>query len=390
MTKQRKMKGKSSARLECWLSEPLAAEVGRAIDRLRRFSGVSHVAVMPDVHLAQDICIGTVVATESRILPQAVGADIGCGMAAIRFDYQVTAPIEPSLGRATIGSIRAKVPIVRHRSLQNAPGIPDELVDRVLSCGLSDSTLSAFARRNGHIELGTLGRGNHFIELQADEENTLWLMLHSGSRCMGQAITQFHLSRAKCGTSGLRYFDADTPEGQAYLQDVAWARAYARRNRDAMMNRIIEVLVAILGANAIPDSALTCDHNHVQRETHFGRKYWVHRKGAISARENEIGIVPGSMGTTSFHVLGRGHAPSLCSSSHGAGRILCRTEARRKITSAALVQQMAEVYFDESIAKSLIEEAPSAYKDINDVMRAQKPLTRILRRLRPILIYKGI
>jgi tRNA-splicing ligase RtcB len=250
--------------------------------------------------------------------------------------------------------------------------------------------LQAKARREGCIEFGTLGRGNHFLEFQADEDGQLWLLVHSGSRAMGKAVTNWHARRATKTAGGLQHLDADDPVGQAYLADVAWARRYADLSRRRMIDAAADLLDRLLGVKMDPDSLITCDHDHVQREEHEGQVLWVHRKGANSASEGEPGIIPGSMGTSSFHVTGRGCAAALRSSSHGAGRRMARHEARRRVSAKQLLRDLDGVSFDKRFVERLREEAPSAYKDIEAVLRAQSELVRIGRRLRPVLVYKGV
>jgi tRNA-splicing ligase RtcB len=215
-------------------------------------------------------------------------------------------------------------------------------------------------------------------------------MVHSGLRAMGQAITAHHLRLAERANTGLLFLDADSPGGQAYLRDAGWACRYAEASRRAMMDGVAVLLAELFGVTADAESVIHCNHNHVRREMHYGAECWVHRKGAVSAREGEPGIIPGSMGTASFHVTGRGHADALCSSSHGAGRRLSRSEARQAIGADDLERQLRDVWFDHRLADRLRDEAPAAYKDIHAVMRAQRDLTRIVRRLRPLLNYKGV
>lgn len=267
--------------------------------------------------------------------------------------------------------------------------MPPVLPEPVASLGLSTERLVKSRRRDGLVQLGTLGRGNHFLELQSDDEGALWLMIHSGSRSMGQAVAGHHLKRCAIEPEGLRYLEADSEAGRAYLNDVAWARAYARANRLEMVEAVAALMAELFGVEMDEGSAIHCDHNHVRRERHGGAELWVHRKGAVSASEGEPGIIPGSMGSVSFHTEGRGCAAALRSSAHGAGRAMSRTEARERVTTRALRRQMKGVWFDEERAGRLRDEAPSSYKDIGAVMRAQKELTRVVRRVRPLLAYKG-
>lgn len=355
----------------------MPADVRQAVKRLAQAGDVRRIAVMPDVHLSHDVCTGLVVATGSRIYPQAVGNDIGCGMAAIRFDASADVLDERNAAALLDGLARA-VPAMR----QPAPL-------EVLLGPLSDPALERIRARDGRVQLGTLGRGNHFVEFQEDDDGRLWLMLHSGSRAIGQAVTERHLARAERDASGLSWFDADSAAGAAYLRDMEWALAYAERSRATMIERIGELVRDRLGVALDEMSRITCNHNHVRREVHFGEPLWVHRKGTLSARDGEASVIPGSMGTLSFHVAGRGDEESMCSSSHGAGRRLSRTDARSAIRARDLERQMKAVWFDHRLANALREEAPAAYKDIRAVMRAQRNLTRIVRTLRPRLVYKG-
>jgi tRNA-splicing ligase RtcB len=368
-----------------WTDGPLPRDVRAAIERLARSDDVRRVAVMPDVHLSADVCVGTVVATSGSLYPNAVGGDIGCGVAAVAFDCAAAELDDERRAAAILAGLYREIPLVRHRR-DRAPGLPAELVARPLSAG----PLEALKHGEGALQLGTLGRGNHFVELQSDEAGRLWLMLHSGSRGIGQAIRDHHLAKGRESAVGLRLLDAASEEGVAYLGDLAWALDYAEASRRAMTLRASEIVSRVLGAAPVAGSELSCNHNHVRRELHAGEWLWVHRKGAISARSGEAGIVPGSMGTASYHVEGRGCAEALASSAHGAGRRLSRTDARRALSARDVTRELDGVWFDRRIAAGLREEAPSAYKDVHSVIRAQAELVRIVRRLRPALSFKGV
>jgi tRNA-splicing ligase RtcB len=372
-----------AAVLHQWTAAPPPHDVKAALERLRHADDVAHIAVMPDVHLAEEVCVGCVVATRTTLIPAAVGGDIGCGMAAIGLDADAEIiKSDPHAAAAVLTGLASAVPAV---SFPERRPLPDDLADRPLS----DPTLEAHKRRIAGMQLGTLGRGNHFLELQADDEDRLWLMVHSGSRGLGQAIRDHHDARAERLGGGLRGLLADSPEGAAYLADMQWALDYAARNRELLRERAAEVLWTCLKVQVIATTAFACHHNFVRHETHAGAPLWVHRKGAISAQEGESGVIPGSMGAPSYHVRGRGCAAALCSSSHGAGRQMSRMEARKKISREALLAQMHGVWFDHRAAEALRDEAPGAYKDIGAVMRAQRPLTRVVRTLRPLLCFKG-
>lgn len=371
-----------TAPIATWLAAPLSKDVAAALRRLADVDDVARIAVMPDVHLAEDVCIGTVVATRSILCPAAVGGDIGCGVAALRFAADATMLDDARTAAAVLDDLRRAVPALRH-PMRDAPPLPATLGP------LSHPRLDAAARDLARVELGTLGRGNHFLELQADDAGALWLMVHSGSRAMGQAIRDHHLREATARGGGLRGIDADSVAGAAYLADLAWALAFADLNRRAIADRVAGILARRLGIAAEPDTWCSCHHNHVRREVHDDEPLWVHRKGAIPAARDEPGLIPGSMGTASYHVAGRGHAAALASSSHGAGRRFSRSEARRRISARAVAAQLGAVWFDHRMADALRDEAPAAYKDLDAVMRAQSELTRIVRRVRPRLSYKG-
>jgi tRNA-splicing ligase RtcB (3'-phosphate/5'-hydroxy nucleic acid ligase) len=375
------------AQLHKWLAEPMPAEVQSSLERLARAEDAEHIAVLPDVHLADDVCVGVAIATNRLLYPAAVGGDIGCGMAAIRFDAQADLLASEQAAAVLLAGLIRAVPSLKHRA-QTAPA---ELPACLRDGPLSHPQLEKLKSREGRLQLGTLGRGNHFLEFQADEQERLWLMVHSGSRSMGQAITAHHVAAGggRRGQHDLVALDAESIQGQAYLGDVAWAIQYAQENRLAIVAAMSRLMQSLFGVTSNAESLIQCHHNHVRREAHFGKTWWVHRKGALSANVDEPGLIPGSMGTASYHVVGRGHPPALCSSSHGAGRSMSRRDAFKRITRRQFERELKGVWFDHRRIDALRDEAPSAYKDIAAVLRAQRDLTRIERRLRPILSYKG-
>jgi tRNA-splicing ligase RtcB (3'-phosphate/5'-hydroxy nucleic acid ligase) len=375
----------SAASMQQWLAGPLPQDVALSLDRLSRTDDVRYVAVMPDVHLSHDVCTGTALATSRLIYPHAVGSDIGCGMAALCFRCDASLLADERSAARLLAGLYKTVPAIRHARRTLREKLPDHLSEKPLS----SSTLEKLKTRDGRVEFATLGRGNHFLEFQADDEDQLWIMIHSGSRALGQAIHRHHLEEARPANTGLPFLEASSEPGAAYLADVEWACQYADANRAAMAEAVALLMEELFGIDADWESLIRCNHNHVRRETHGTELLWTHRKGAISAREGEPGIIPGSMGTASFHVTGRGCAAALCSSSHGAGRLLSRSEALRSISGRELERQMRHIWFDHRLVAKLRDEAPSAYKDIHAVMRAQCDLTRIVRKLRPILSYKG-
>jgi tRNA-splicing ligase RtcB len=338
---------------------------------------------MPDVHLAGDVCIGTVVATERLIYPSAVGNDIGCGMLSIALNADASILDNERNAGLIFAALYDSVPSNKHRS-------PHELPSNLSAFPLSDRRLQKLATRDGRVQLGTLGRGNHFLEFQSDAGGQLWLTIHSGSRAVGQTIADHHLRGATTTVTGLKFVDTRRDSGQLYLADVAWARSYAAENRLAMLAAVADLLHELFKITTDDASLIHCDHNHVRQELHAGRLLYIHRKGAQSAAVDEPGIIPGSMGAATFHTLGRGCTDSLTSCSHGAGRALTRTDARRTVTSKDFARQVGRLWYDHRIAAKLRDEAPFAYKDIRKVMKAQGELTRIVRELRPLLSYKGV
>jgi len=365
-----------------WIAEPLPTDVRRSVEQLRQSDDVHHMAVMPDVHLSKDVCVGIALATTELIYPAAVGSDIGCGMAAVAVESDSNLLSDENNAARLLSALYQHVPSNKHPT-------PRELPTELIEHSLSDVGLNRLAQRDGRVQRGTLGRGNHFLEFQADEQDHLWIMVHSGSRAMGQAITEHHLSFCE-RRSRLASLDSRTDVGQAYLADVSWARNYAAENRLEILRSAESILRTEFSVGSNWSSLIHSDHDHVQRETHFGMEYWVHRKGAQPAEAGTAGIIPGSMGTASVHVIGRGCAESLRSCSHGAGRRLSRDAARHRIGVGQFEHQLRGVWFDHRRSHQLREEAPEAYKDIDDVLRAQRELIKIIRKLRPLLSYKGV
>jgi tRNA-splicing ligase RtcB len=379
------MNEQSVAPMQSWLVAPLDDEVSKAIRRLQRAPDVQHVAVMPDVHLAEDVCVGVAVATTELIYPQAVGGDIGCGMLAIPFDVEAASISEPRTAGRILAGLGNSIPARRRNRRRTIP-MPGDLSRPVLS----DLKLEALWNTTGVLEFATIGSGNHFVELQADASERLWLMVHSGSRGLGPAIRDHHLARGDSVGGGLKCLRSGEDSGTAYLRDAALARRFADENRRQIALLVEEALLGIVSSGHLQwAEAVTTDHNHVERETHGLLRLWVHRKGAMPAWPRQAGVLPGSMGSLSYHVVGRGCAGALCSSAHGAGRILSRTEARRTITSRELQRQMGQVWYDFRQSDRLRDEAPGAYKDIRAVARAQRDLVKVVRVLRPVLNYKG-
>ncbi len=366
-----------------FLAEPLSSDVRIQIQRWSNADDVRRLAVMPDVHPAGLFCVGMVIGTQELIYPIAVGGDIGCGIAACRFTSEGSEITQRHL-LAIVEAISRSIPIGRHRRADH-PALPADLAQRPLS----DAVLEKFKFHDGELQLGTLGTGNHFLELQIDQDQRLWAMVHTGSRGIGQAIFQFHFRHCVPAQFRLSALVAEAPEGVAYLADMQWARDYAAANRRSIMQVLSEILTDTLNVQAEPQTYMDCDHNHLAREQIGGEHLWVHRKGANAAALDQPGLIPGSMGTESFHTAGRGNAESLNSSSHGAGRTMTRSAANRQISPVQLQRAMKGIVFARQDSRGLCAEAPAAYKNIRKVMRAQRDLVRIIRCLQPVLNYKG-
>lgn len=372
--------------MKMWVAQPPEPAVRQTLERLARAPDVVHIAVMPDVHLAAGVSNGVVVATQRLIYPAAVGGDIGCGFATVAFDGAAAALTRRAAAEAVLRALPQTVPVMRHKRRDGLPDLAGDLEAERLSA----PELVAAALREGRSELGTLGRGNHFLEFQEDDEGRLWLMVHSGSRAMGQHIAGFHGRCAIPAGGGLAWLEAESEMGRAYLRDAAWTRAYAAESRRRMIAAGAGVVSDILGVEPDWATLLNTDHNHVQVEQHRCRTLLIHRKGANIAQDGVLNVIPGSMATHTYHVQGRGDPAALKSSSHGAGRRLSRGAARAKIRRKDLARQLANVWVDSQAAHRLVDEAPAAYKDIDEVMRAQRDLVRIVRRVRPVVCYKGL
>lgn len=361
-----------------------------------------HIAAMPDVHAGIGATVGSVIPTKSAIIPAAVGVDIGCGMSAVR--TSLTASDLPDNLRRLRSAIEKAVPVGfdMHKSdvapastIKSMSGGFVKIVDRHPSVenrkGKRRKPYQTWVR-----QLGTLGGGNHFIELCFDESDDVWIMLHSGSRGVGNIIGRYFIEIAKKDMADqlgslpdrdLAYFSEGTQHFDDYIDAVDWAQNYALVNRREMMRLVVEALRRVLPTFELNKSAIDCHHNYVSREQHFGADVFVTRKGAISARSGELGIIPGSMGARSFIVRGLGNPESLQSCAHGAGRRMSRTAARRKFSVEDLLEQTEGVECRKD--KSVIDEIPAAYKDIDTVMKNQSDLVEVVHRLRQFVCVKG-
>ena len=362
-----------------------------------------HIAAMPDVHLGIGATVGSVIPTLKAIIPAAVGVDIGCGMMACKTTL-VAADLPDHLGPLRAAIERAvphgMTPRKRGRdtgSWENPPSMVDQawatLTDEFAAlCELHPR----FLNTNNHKHLGTLGTGNHFIEVCLDESNRVWVMLHSGSRGMGNAIGSYFIELARKDAEknqiqlpdrDLAYFREGAAHFDDYVDAVGWAQDYASANRAEMMELVLEALRRHLPSFEVTNEAVNCHHNYVERERHYGEDVWLTRKGAIRARKGELGIIPGSMGTRSYIVRGKGSAESFQSCAHGAGRRMSRNEANRRFTTEDLENQTQGVVCRKD--KGVLDEIPGAYKDIDEVMANQSDLVEVVHTLKQVLCVKG-
>ncbi|MBF0102100.1 MAG: RtcB family protein [Desulfobacterales bacterium] len=365
-----------------------------------------HVALMPDCHVGYGMPIGGVGALKRAISPNMVGVDIGCGMGAI----ETTIPVS-DLAKETIRKILTQVKSVIPRGEGNAHKKDQDwnefdrysdTQDNNFYKGWWNKDVWKLAKRN----LGTLGGGNHFIEIQASEEGFVWIMLHSGSRNLGYKIAEFYNKVAiqlnekmkiSLPSKDLAYLPIDSDEGQAYLKDMQFAMAYARENRARMMQAFKESIIEEFDCKFLRE--INIHHNFASLETHFGLDVWVHRKGATSAQKDEFGIIPGSMGTPSYITVGLGNPESFCSCSHGAGRVMGRMQASRQLTLEECDAVMKGIVYDrwpkgngwkkKSKGEYDFGEAPQAYKNIDNVIQSQLDLITPLIKLRPLGVVKG-
>jgi len=363
------------------------------------------VAAMPDVHVGKGATIGSVVPTLGAVIPAAVGVDIGCGMMAVRTSLHARELPDNLLGVRS--AIEAAVPHGRSNRARGSRdkgawgSVPSDVLTAWLPLATQFDVLKEKHRvlknTNNLHHLGTLGTGNHFIEMCLDEHDSVWLMLHSGSRGVGNRIGTHFIETAKKDMARWHINLPDTdlaylPEGSEhfdqYVEAVEWAQNFARANREVMMGRVIAAVKTALGRDFESNmEAVNCHHNYISRENHYGKNVLVTRKGAVRAREGEMGIIPGSMGAKSFIVRGLGNEESFCSCSHGAGRVMSRTQAKKIVSLEEHKRATADVECRKD--ESVIDETPSAYKTIEDVMAAQKDLVEVVYTLKQVVCVKG-
>jgi len=368
-------------------AERIDAESFKMLKRLARSEKLAGwIAVMPDVHSAGVVSVGTVFAAPDHVFPTAIGEDMGCGMRCARYDLDASSFGRDQLEKILV-SLAARVPTGRqvHRA-------PQHLVAELAQAELSTKTLAHDREWLGVRHIGTLGGGNHFLELERDTLGRLWATVHSGSRGVGAAIARHHgRAFAAAGKGELPALELGSSAADGFLNDLNWALDFAGANRACMLQKVDAVLSEFTGSRVEPVESFDVPHNLIRREEHGGRQLMIHRKGAMPAPAGGRGIIPGSMATASYIVEGLGNALSFASSSHGAGRCLTRTEAHARISPAQLRRQMDGIVYPrgQRFESALVEEAPDAYKPIKEVLQQQTDLVKPLLRLEPILVLKG-
>ncbi|MBO1768939.1 RtcB family protein [Agrococcus sp. TF02-05] len=353
-----------------------------------------HLALMPDAHLGKGATVGSVIPTRGAIMPAAVGVDIGCGMIAVLTSHTADAlPADRSIVRQ---AIERAVPLsAGHYNKRLTPSAADRVAELEALAQRAGFDPAEYAK-NWRLQLGSLGSGNHFIEISLDEQDRIWLFLHSGSRGVGNKIAQRHIAAAQAFVKeqridvpdrDLAYLEEGTREFDRYIAELEWAQRFALLNREEMMDRVIAAFEAWIGAEAGERERINCHHNYSVREHHAGADVWLSRKGAIDAAEGVAGLIPGSMGTRSYVVEGLGNPTALDSAPHGAGREYSRSKARRTFTRAQLEEAMRGIEWRRTDA--FLDEIPQAYKDIDTVMADASDLVRVRHTLRQIVNVKG-
>ncbi|MCS7013996.1 MAG: RtcB family protein [Chloroherpetonaceae bacterium] len=375
-----------------WVNHALDSDEQKMLKNMASLPCVfRHIALMPDAHLGKGAMVGSVIATKDAVIPAAVGVDIGCGMIAVQTPFKA-GQLDGKLRHIRLEIERAiPVGFDQHKSIldEAARWSGWKSFDR-LHPKVQD------LRKKAALQLGTLGGGNHFIEVCLDTDENVWLMLHSGSRNIGNELATRHIETAKhlhrlseLPDKDLAYFVAGTPEFESYWHDLQWAQAYAMKNRELMMKTLTHILAKVLndGEPFEPTLSVNCHHNYAAVETHYGEEVIVTRKGAVRARKDDYGIIPGSMGAKSYIVRGKGVAESYMSCSHGAGRRLSRNQAKKHFTVADLARETAGVECRKDAG--VLDEIPSAYKNIDEVMAAQSDLVEVVAELKQVVCVKG-
>jgi len=394
----KRMSDKGSVPVKIW-TEDIDPKAMEQLENVAQMPFVHHhVAAMPDVHVGIGATVGSVIATREAIIPAAVGVDIGCGMVALKTSLGAS-DLPDSLAPVR-SAIEKRVPVgfAKHHARNIRTAGVARLYPRYERL-LEDRPELAKMQRDRDTwqrQMGTLGGGNHFIEVCLDEQQRVWVMLHSGSRGIGNQIGRYYIARAReemlaldaqLPDRDLAYFREGTQSFDEYVDAVGWAQDFAAENRVQMLELVLDALRDHLPPFELVESAVNCHHNYVARETHFGAEVYVTRKGAIRAGAGELGIIPGSMGAKSFIVRGKGNAESFDSCAHGAGRRMSRTEAKKQFTSEDLSAQTEGVECRKD--KGVIDEIPAAYKVIDDVMANQTDLVDVVAVLKQVVCVKG-
>lgn len=379
-------------KLLSWASDVEQGTLDQAARASRMPFVEGHVALMPDAHVGIGATVGSVIPTKGAIMPAAVGVDVGCGMVAS--ETSLTADDLPDSLDALMPLVATRIPAGVGKG-HTEPVAPGEYAE--LDHARRATELSGKQETTAAVQFGTLGSGNHFVEVCLDERDRVWTVLHSGSRGIGNQLASKHIQGAKklmdryfitLEDPDLAYFVQGTPEFEAYVGDMLWAQRYAMGSRAVMASRVLASLFEVVGHGTCVRT-INCHHNFTQRERHHGKDLWVTRKGAIKADPSDLGIIPGSMGTRSYVVRGKGSAASYTSCSHGAGRRLSRGAARRTLTVESLQEAMAGKAWNADHARQLLDEHPLSYKDIDQVMADQDDLVEIQHTLRQVFNYKG-
>ena len=378
-------------KLISWASDVDPGTIRQAEKTARLPIVEGHVALMPDAHVGIGATVGSVIPTRDAVIPSAVGVDIGCGMIAAELDVtedRLPDNLEPLLGR-----IEKAIPA----GVGKGHGDVGRNADRWLAAHRPATELGTDRSVKAAKQFGTLGAGNHFFEVCVDERARVWVVLHSGSRGIGNQLAQAHIAKARRLAKDLQlrledpdlaWFVEGTPEFSAYIADMLWAQDYAAANRAQMMDSAMREVFAFFGFGT-ETRRINCHHNFTSREVHNGQRLWITRKGAIKADVGDLGVIPGSMGTRSYIVAGKGNEASWTSCSHGAGRRHSRTQAKKLFSRSDLAEQMKGKVWLSKRAESLVDEIPSAYKDIDQVMADQADLVEVRHTLRQVLNYKG-
>ena len=374
-------------RLMSWASDVDVQTLDQAERTARLPIVAGHVALMPDAHFGLGSTVGSVIPTEGAVIPSAIGVDIGCGMIAVRMD--LTAAQLPDTLAPVMPLFEKRIPA----------GVGQAHDHGVTLAGLGEpaTELTPKQQKTAATQFGTLGSGNHFVEVCLDEHDHVWLVLHSGSRGIGNQLAQKAIAQAK-GLAKERMESLEDPdlaylvEGdrawQTYITDMLWAQRYALGSRERMMDAAVRSLVEVVG-HGREVQRINCHHNFTQREEHGGRSLWITRKGAIKAAKGDLGVIPGSMGTRSYIIEGLGSEASYNSCAHGAGRRLSRRQARKTLTVDSLKESMTGRVWNDRSALALLDEHPASYKDIDQVMADQTDLVAVQATLRQIVNYKG-